>query len=172
MSEIDLQIRDTKCNFFPSSQLQPFPQKLWSVRCVAQVRVVLSSLCPISERGLSLEMFSPTKGWFSQDRPHDPLGKTTGSLFAPLLTSLSFCEVKIQSCILLNGQTAAGVKHLCCDGGEWMRERVRAAAARKPLDPNNQNMVSPSVLKFRGIFLFYYYIWKYAVYLVSQYEIV
>lgn len=51
-------------------------------------------------------------------------------------------------------------------------ERVRAAAARKHLDPNNQNMVSPSGLNFTGISLFYYYIWKDNVYLVCQYEIV
>lgn len=95
---------------------------------------------PISNRCISLAL--QRVGSESQDRPHDSLGKTTGSFFAPLLTSLSLCGVKIQSCILRSGQTAAGVQHLCCDGGEWMRERVRAAPTRKPLDPNNQNMVS------------------------------
>ncbi|XP_036393692.1 transmembrane protease serine 5 [Megalops cyprinoides] len=51
-------------------------------------------------------MFAPTKNWFNQPltRPHDPLGKTTVSFFAPLLTSLSLCETKIQHCILLNGK--------------------------------------------------------------------
>ncbi|XP_030633919.1 transmembrane protease serine 5 [Chanos chanos] len=43
-------------------------------------------------------------GSASLNRPHDPLGKTTSSFFAPLLTSLSLCETKIQSCILLNGR--------------------------------------------------------------------
>ncbi len=81
---------------------------------------------PISNRCIYLAL--QRVGSESQDRPHDSLGKTTGSFFAPLLTSLSLCGVKIQSCILLSGQTAAGVQHLCCDGGEWMRERVRASS--------------------------------------------
>ncbi|XP_047191726.1 transmembrane protease serine 5 [Scophthalmus maximus] len=46
----------------------------------------------------------PTKTWFSFHRPHDPPGQTTASFSAPLLTSLSLCEGKIQSCILLNGK--------------------------------------------------------------------
>lgn len=40
-------------------------------------------------------------------RPRDPAarpGQTTASFSAPLLTSLSLCEGKVQSCILLNGK--------------------------------------------------------------------
>ncbi|XP_026081965.1 LOW QUALITY PROTEIN: transmembrane protease serine 5-like [Carassius auratus] len=99
--------------------------------------MVLISLYPISNRWISLALQRASSG--SRDRPHDPLGKTTGSFFAPLLTSLSLCGVKIQSCILFSCQPAAGLQHLCCNGGEWMREQSEAPS-RKHLDPNNQNM--------------------------------
>ncbi len=68
------------------------------------VKCQVSSMYPISNRCISLAL--QRVGSESQDRPHDSLGKTTGSFFAPLLTSLSLCGVKIQSCILLSGQTA------------------------------------------------------------------
>nr|XP_009289871.1 transmembrane protease serine 5 isoform X2 [Danio rerio] len=84
-------------------------------------------------------MFGSTEGSLgSHDRPHDPLGKTTGSFFAPLLTSLSLCEVKIQRCIQLNGLTAAGVEHLCCDGGKLMRES--SSCSQEIPNPNNESM--------------------------------
>ncbi|XP_054462137.1 transmembrane protease serine 5 [Anoplopoma fimbria] len=44
------------------------------------------------------------------NRPHDPPGQTTASFSAPLLTSLSLCEGKIQSCILLNGKWCINCK--------------------------------------------------------------
>lgn len=49
-----------------------------------------------------------TKTWFSllpqAPRPPPLPGQTTASFSAPLLTSLSLCEGKVQSCILLNGK--------------------------------------------------------------------
>ncbi|XP_044210526.1 transmembrane protease serine 5 [Thunnus albacares] len=49
-------------------------------------------------------------------RPHDPPGQTTASFSAPLLTSLSLCEGKIQSCILLNGASTASGTDLSTSG--------------------------------------------------------
>lgn len=57
---------------------------------------------------VSLEMLGPPlrqrPGSACFHRPHDPPGQTTASFSAPLLTSLSLCEGKVQSCILLNGK--------------------------------------------------------------------
>lgn len=109
--------------------------------------------CILSVTGGYLWKYLALKGCSdSQDRPHDPLGKTMGSFFAPLLTSLSLCGVKIQSCILLSGQTAAGVQHLCCNGGEWMREQS------EQLPPGNTWIqttktwwVTPSMFEYSNI---------------------
>ncbi|XP_008278873.1 transmembrane protease serine 5 [Stegastes partitus] len=55
---------------------------------------------------VSLEMLPPYKDLvqLASTGPRDPPGQTTASFSAPLLTSLSLCEGKIQSCILLNGK--------------------------------------------------------------------
>lgn len=54
------------------------------------------------------------------DGPHDPPGQTTASFSALLLTSLSLCEGKIQSCILLNGKWCINGKQ---DGPLCLQQR-------------------------------------------------
>lgn len=65
--------------------------------------------CPINSQrgGISGDARPPLRqrpGSACFHRPHDPPGQTTASFSAPLLTSLSLCEGKVQSCILLNGK--------------------------------------------------------------------
>lgn len=128
---------------------------------LAQVKVSPSNAHVLSLVSLeaSLEMLSPPPIPSYKDLvqlastgPTTPPGQTTASFSAPLLTSLSLCEEKIQRCIPLNGKRSTSCER---DRALYLQDRgayrcliLRAVHEEnmvRPQTPHTLHLPPPSV---------------------------